>query len=141
MRNLTLTSTLLAATAVLALSGCGDSTSSDDETMGAPSSPATATATAEPTEDLAPAVLEEMGSDADWTTAVEETEPGRIEISTNLVDDREDGADSDAARAVTLCNDAVRVDGVEYVAVFEADGTNWILYGHPMVPEGECGEI
>lgn len=130
----------LLAVAGLSLTACSGG---DDET---PTRSATANTTpsasaeAAPSEDLVPLVEEELGADAEWTTAIEESEPGRIMISTDLIDNREDNS-ADGMRAVTLCNGAARVDGVEYVSVAEADGTTWVLYGHPSVPEGECAEV
>jgi hypothetical protein len=34
-----------------------------------------------------------------------------------------------------------KLPDVKYVNVKEADGTSFVLFGHPLVPEDECGEV
>lgn len=77
---------------------------------------------------------------ASWPTvsAVTGTEPGRLEIQTSIVDPRDGGPE--AHEAIAICQAAVD-PGVASVAVLEADGTHFVLYGHPSVPSGECGEV
>lgn len=64
-------------------------------------------------------------------TGAEETEPGRVAISTSIIDPREvDGGES-AAQAIALCERALAIDGVERVVVFENDGSTFVVAGHP----------
>lgn len=79
---------------------------------------------------------------ASWTTvsAVTETEPGRFEIQTSIVDPRGGDGSPEAQEAMAICEAAVGA-GATYVAVFEADGTHFVLYGHPSVPVGTCAEV
>lgn len=79
---------------------------------------------------------------ASWSTvsAVTETEPGRFEIQTGIVDPRGDDGSPEALEAIAICEAAVGA-GAAYVAVLEADGTHFVLYGHPSVPAGACGEV
>ncbi|WHP18805.1 hypothetical protein [Cellulomonas sp. ES6] len=79
---------------------------------------------------------------ASWSTvsAVTETEPGRFEIQTSIVDPRGDDGSPEAQEAIAICQAAVDA-GATYVAVFEADGTHFVLYGHPSAPPGACGEV
>ena len=85
---------------------------------------------------------------ASWlksVASVEEVEPGRLTVSTSIVDPR--GAnDSPAAKeAIAICKASVsllKANGVgkPYVAVLESDGTHFVLYGHPAYPHG-CTEV
>lgn len=79
---------------------------------------------------------------ASWSTvsAVTKTEPGRFEIHTSIVDSRGDDGSPEALEAIAICEAAVGA-GAAYVAVLEADGTHFVLYGHPSVPAGACGEV
>lgn len=77
-------------------------------------------------------------------TTVTETEPGRLEVATSLVDPRGEDGSAKAQTAIEVCDAAVElVTDAEspYVSVLEADGTSWILYGHPSMTKGECGEV
>lgn len=76
----------------------------------------------------------------DQVAAVVETEPGRIEVETTLTDPRGDSGSPESQSAIEICEAAVALSA-EYVAVYESDGTSWILYGHPSVAEGECSEV
>ena len=84
---------------------------------------------------------------ADAITSAVETEPGRLEVSTTIVDPRGDDGSPEAQLAIAVCEAAVGLlEGAgagegAYVAVFEDDGTHFVLYGHPRVTEGECTEI
>jgi len=96
-----------------------------------------------PTEakDVTSDVQKAAGNAGDAIVKAEETEPGRISVETTLVDPRgEDGSD-EAKQAIGICEAAAGLDGVTYVSVLEKDGTSWVLYGHPSVPEGECSEV
>jgi len=70
-----------------------------------------------------------------------ETEAGRISVETTIVDPRGDAGSAEAESALEICEAAAALDGVTYVNVMEADGTTFVLFGHPSVPEGECGEV
>lgn len=76
---------------------------------------------------------------AEWSdvvTSASETEPGRIAVATNLLADVDD-----AAVPMAICRAASELDGVTYVSVAEADGTAWVLFGHPAYPEGVCSTV
>ena len=71
---------------------------------------------------------------------------GRLEIYTSLVDPRGDDGSPEAQQAIVICEAGVEFmsqDAEEdpTISVYEADGTNWILYNHPAVEAGECGEV
>ena len=74
-------------------------------------------------------------------TRVTETEPGRIEVETTIVDPRGDDSSQEAQIAVQVCEITATLPNVNYVNVKEADGTSFVLFGHPLVPNGECGEV
>lgn len=78
---------------------------------------------------------------ADSITLATETEPGRVVVETSLVDPRGEDGSPVAKTAISICEAVVKMDGVKNVRLMEADGTHWILFGHPMVTEGECGEV
>lgn len=63
-------------------------------------------------------------------TAVQ-SEPGRLQIDTSLVDPRGAAGSPDAKKATAICEAAVAKFGAAHVSVMENDGTSWILYGHP----------
>lgn len=73
-------------------------------------------------------------------TSVAETEPGRIEIQTSIVDPRGTDGSAAAQEALDICRAAVGA-GATYVALFEADGTHFVLFGHPAVPASACSEV
>jgi len=97
----------------------------------------------EPTETIdRTAELLEAGGEQVWVdsiTSATETEPGRIEIQTTIVDPRTD-ASEEAASAVAACEAAVETLGAAHVSVLEEDGTSFVLYGHPQYGE-ECVEV
>jgi ABC-type glycerol-3-phosphate transport system substrate-binding protein len=74
-------------------------------------------------------------------TRATETEPGRIEVETTIVDPRGDDSSPEAQIAMQVCEMTAKLPDVKYVNVKEADGTSFILFGHPLGPEGECGEV
>lgn len=83
---------------------------------------------------------------AAWLGSVEsamETEPGRLQINTTVVDPRGPDGSEPALVALSVCNAAVASFGATYphIKVMEADGTHFVLFGHPAVPEGVCTEV
>lgn len=60
-----------------------------------------------------------------------QTEPGRLQIGTSLMDPRGADGSPDAKKATAICEAAVAQFGDAHVSVMEDDGTSWILYGHP----------
>lgn len=84
----------------------------------------------------APEPVDRTGDLAEWAdviTTATEPEPGRITVVTTLSE-----AADDAAVPMAICQAAAELDGVTYVSVAEADGTTWVLYGHPAYPDGLC---
>ncbi len=82
---------------------------------------------------------------ADNITTATESEPGRLEVATDLVDPRGGNGSPEAQTAIQICETTVSLlkdDGAQepYVAVMEKDGTHWVLYGHPAYPDG-CTEV
>lgn len=73
----------------------------------------------------------------------DETEPGRVLVSTTIVDPRGDEGTVEAQSAIAVCEAAVALlgDSAVAVTVYEEDGTTFVLFGHPSVPDGECGEV
>lgn len=142
----------------LTLAACGGAEESDAESnTGEPAQ----TETFEPEESADAQEPEDDAAEGDWTedlrdaangkpwaenvTAATETEPGRLEVETDLVDPRGDDGSPEAQTAIEICEVAVSLledDGVEkpYVAVMEQDGTHWVLHGHPAYPNG-CTEV
>lgn len=94
------------------------------------------------------AALRKAGQGEPWAdriTAAVETEPGRIQVDTNLVDPRGDDGSPPARMAIEICEAAVSLmksQGVKEprVNVMEKDGTHWVLHNHPSYPE-PCTEI
>ncbi|MGP9034897.1 hypothetical protein ACT17S_17730 [Glutamicibacter mysorens] len=91
--------------------------------------------------DISADVRDAAGAAGEAITKAEETEPGRISVETSLVDPRGEDGSAEAKQAIEICEAAAGLDGVTYVSVLEEDGTNWVLFGHPAVPEGECAEV
>lgn len=87
------------------------------------------------------AELAEAAAAAALVTRATETEPGRIEVETSIVDPRGDDSSPEAQIAVQVCEMTSKLPDVNYVNVKEVDGTSFVLFGHPLVPEGECGEV
>lgn len=79
----------------------------------------------------------------DSVTSAMETEPGRLRINTTVVDPRGPNGSEPARIAVSMCNAAVATFGATYphISIMEADGTHFVLFGHPAVPEGVCTEV
>lgn len=74
-------------------------------------------------------------------TKAQETEPGRLVVYTTIVDPRGEDDSVAAWRALRICNGIVHGGGYEHISVMEYDRTTFVLYGHPSVPVGECGEV
>lgn len=64
-----------------------------------------------------------------------------LRIATTLVDPRGDDGSPAAQQAISICEQARTIEGVEDINLAEADGTSWILFGHPLLPAGACGEV
>lgn len=105
----------------------------------APSSPEAASATSEPPAVDRTAEVQKVAGD--HVLKAEETDPGRIVVETDLVDPRGEDGSPAAQQAIAVCEAVVQLGDVEHVSLMEKDGTSWILYGHPAVPKGECGEV
>lgn len=73
--------------------------------------------------------------------SVTEIEPGRIRIYTSVVDPQTASGSEAAVTAIAICESAVALFGPSYVSVLEDDGTSFVLYGHPSVPEGACADV
>jgi hypothetical protein len=73
-------------------------------------------------------------------TAATETEPGRVQLDTTIVDPRGDDGSPEALEALDLCEQAKAIPGVAHVSVLEADGTSFVLAGHPSYGEN-CVEV
>lgn len=137
-----------AALAISALAGCGSQSTSDTAATAADKAPSTAQAPAAKGSDLT-AQLRAANRGAAWLGAVTEaieTEPGRLEVRTTIVDPRGDDGSPAARQALAVCEAAVdllarRGADEPRVAVMEDDGTTFVLFGHPLVPDGECGEV
>lgn len=75
-----------------------------------------------------------------------ETEPGRIEITTTIVDPRGKNGSKPALDALAICEAAMpltRGHDPRYVRVNEKDGSAFVIYstiGGP-VPAGKCAEV
>lgn len=122
------------ATALLAtllLTGCSAAA------VEPPAAKAPGSAAVDRTADLA----EVLAETASYVERATETEPGRLVIETNIVDPRGDDNSTEAATAVVICNAAVSLGGIDHVSVMEADGTSFVLFGHPSVSEGTCTEV
>jgi hypothetical protein len=133
------------------LTGC---TSSAPQTAPTTATPAqtTASQTAAAPESI-PSTTTGPDKTADFTTAnanapwvrqiksVTETEPGRIQIDTSVIDPRGANGSDAAMTGIAICESAVALFGPIYVSVLEDDGTNFVLFGHPSVPKSACTEV
>lgn len=140
--------TLGAVLVIGALAGCGSETTTDTTATAVEQAPRADPAPVPNRGDLT-ADLRSANRSAGWLetiTAVVETEPGRVEVRTTIVDPRGDDGSPAARQAIAVCEAAVdllteRGAKKPYVSVMEEDGTTFVLFGHPMVPDGECGEV
>lgn len=115
------------------LTACSSGSSeepADDTTAAAPS-------TGSETADVTAAVT---GSSPDpWTllvTKATQTQPGRVEVETTVTDPRGAAGSIEAQQAIDVCEGVVAwltANGTTdpKVSVFEADGTTFVLAGHP----------
>jgi hypothetical protein len=121
---------------IVSLSGCSGSGSSDTAPP-APAAPSGVDRTAE---------LKSANASAAWidqVTLAEETEPGRLEIATTIVDPRGEEGSAEAQLAIGVCEAGVTIlgAGATVVSVLEQDGTSFVLFGHPSAPAGRCTEF
>jgi hypothetical protein len=121
----------LLISAALALSGC--STDAAPEPIA--SAPAESAPAAE--SEIATAAQALVGGSV---TAVTETEPGRLQLDTTIVDPRGEAGSLEALEALDLCEQAKAIPGVTYVSVMEADGTSFVLASHPSYGDS-CMEV
>jgi hypothetical protein len=142
--------TLALAAATLMLAGCSSGDGEDDTAGSAAPPPASATI-ADPrandidlTQDLLTAAAGQP-----WVGVITEatqTEPGRVEVVTSIVDPRGGTSGTpEAQQAIAVCNGTVawlQGQGVAEprVSVMESNGTSYVLYGHPSYPGG-CTEV
>lgn len=89
------------------------------------------------TEEVQTALPEDL---AYLVTKAEETEPGRVVVNTDIVDPRGKNGSPQAMEAISICQTIVPM-GYKHISIMEKDRTHFVLYGHPYVPAGECGEI
>lgn len=75
----------------------------------------------------------------DTVVSATETEPGRYEIQTSIVDPRGAAGSAEAVDAIAICEAVVKL-GATYVSVLEEDGTTFVVYGHPRYGD-VCTEI
>ncbi|MCM3533514.1 hypothetical protein M3693_04650 [Cellulosimicrobium funkei] len=132
MRRTFAAGTILALS--LTLSACsGDA---PDEATAAP-----ATETSTEAEASAPVdrTADAQAVAGDVVTKATETEPGRIEVETTIADPRSDAGSAEAQSAIAVC-EAVKGLGAEHVSVLEADGSTFVVAGHPSYGEA-CAEV
>lgn len=85
---------------------------------------------------------EVRAASGDWAPSVHraiETEPGRITVETTISDPRGENGSQQAQAAIAICEAAVSL-GAAHVVVYEADGTSFVLYGHPAYGD-VCTEV
>lgn len=117
---------------VLALAGCSS-------TPAPAESPAPTTAEVE-AKDVTVDVKKAAGNMSSLIVSAEETEPGRIEVQTTIVDPRGEDGSRPALDAVRLCNKVVEMGGLTNVDILEKDRTTFAVYGVSIVNDGKCGE-
>ncbi|WP_194521987.1 hypothetical protein [Cellulosimicrobium sp. JZ28] len=130
--------TLAAAGAILALSLTLSACSGDapDEATAAPATETSTEAEASAPVDRTADVQAVAG---DVVTKATETEPGRIEVETTIADPRSDAGSAEAQSAIVVC-EAVKGLGAEHVSILEADGSTFVVAGHPSYGEA-CTEV
>ncbi|WP_163185912.1 hypothetical protein [Cellulosimicrobium sp. SL-1] len=130
--------TLAAAGAILALSLTLSACSGDapDEATAAP---ATETSPAAETSAAVDRTADVQAAAGDVVTKATETEPGRIEVETTIADPRGDAGGAEGQSAIAVC-EAVKGLGAEHVSVLEADGSTFVVAGHPSYGEA-CTEV
>jgi starvation-inducible outer membrane lipoprotein len=120
-----LTLSALALMFALALSGCTGSPATLDGPSPVPEASSAPAATSE----ISTAAQALVGGSV---TAATETEHGRVQLDTTIVDPRGENGSPEALEALALC--------VTHVSVMEEDGTSFVLAGHPSYGEG-CVEV
>lgn len=130
----------LLALLALPLTGCA-STDAPEQPATTAAATKSSKAAADEGKDVTKQLKAAAGARAKHIDVATETEPGRIVVETSLVDPRGDAGSPAAKDAIAICEATVKLKGTEHVSVMEADGTTWILFGHPMATEGECTEV
>lgn len=149
MSRLLLPVSLVGALALVGCSGTEESTptvTASAQAVESPSPSLTPTSSQAPSADGSSDLLDQLRAALPADLAAEvtsaELESGSFaRVATTLVDPRGDDGSPAAQQAIAICEAAAALEGVTDVNVAEADGTSWILFGHPMVPEGACGEV
>lgn len=124
-----LTAALIIATS-LALAGCSSGPAEIAPTASAPAAESMAPAASEPASASVDRTEELRQLAGDEVVRAEEVEPGRITVETSITDPRTGEGSTEAVAAIAICEAAVSL-GATYVSVLEADGTSFVLYGHP----------
>ena len=75
----------------------------------------------------------------DTVTRAVESEPGRFEVETTIVDPRGEEGSDEAKAAIAICSAVVEL-GATYVRVLEQDGTTFAIYAPSQYGE-ECAEV
>lgn len=153
VRSVTMRTRLVLVSAAVALAAAGCSSDDGDGTQGSgtPTPPLASSALEDAqaddvdvTQDLLAAVDGQPWSEV--VTKATQTEPGRVEVLTTIVDPRGGTSGTpEAQQAIQICNGTVawlQSQGVSEpkVSVMESDGTSYVLYGHPSYPGG-CTEV
>jgi hypothetical protein len=128
-----LTLSALALMFALALSGCTGSPATLDGPSPVPEASSAPAATSE----ISTAAQALVGGSV---TAATETEHGRVQLDTTIVDPRGENGSPEALEALALCERVKAIPGVTHVSVMEEDGTSFVLAGHPSYGEG-CVEV
>lgn len=68
-----------------------------------------------------------------------EADGDRVTVQTSIVDPRGDDGSQEAQAALEVCENALEL-GYAHVSVMEADGTTFVLAGHPAYGE-DCTEV
>ena len=86
-------------------------------------------------------IATDVGSYANLITSAEETEPGRIEVGTSIVDPRGADGSAPARQALGICQRIRNAHpDAQRITIYEQDGTTFVLYGHPMYGN-TCTEV
>ena len=75
----------------------------------------------------------------DAVTRAVESEPGRYEVETTIVDPRGEEGSDEAKAAIAICSAVVDL-GATYVRVLEQDGTTFVIYAPAQYGE-KCVEV
>lgn len=138
----------VAAACLLVLVGCaGPAEPAQEPTTTAPATSEEAAPTPTPAPTATPVIslppvddrVAALRTVTPGVTAVEETEPGRWEIKTNITDPRSEPGSPEALSAIAACEKAVEL-GASKVSVMEADGSTFVVFGHPSFGDA-CTEM